>query len=43
VFKSTLLAAQLSQTERRDLFDHDLSTKSTAIEKIARIQRDVVL
>lgn len=42
VYESPLLAAHLSQAERRELFDHDLVSRGTAMRQVRRYERDVV-
>jgi PPM family protein phosphatase len=42
VYESPLLAAQLSQDERRRLFDHDLQSRDSAIREVNTFARDVV-
>jgi PPM family protein phosphatase len=42
VYESPLLAAHLSQDERRELFDHDLQSRTDAIREIEDYARDVV-
>ena len=42
VHESPLLAAHLSQDERRELFDHDLESRNSAIDEINAYARDVV-
>ena len=42
VYESPLLAAQLSQDERRQLFDHDLQSRASAMREINAFARDVV-
>jgi serine/threonine protein phosphatase PrpC len=42
VYESPLLAAQLSQDERRKLFDHDLQSRDSAMREINAFARDVV-
>ena len=42
VYESPLLAAHLSQDERRELFDHDLQSRTAAIREIEDYARDVV-
>ena len=42
VYESPLLAAHLSQDERRELFDHDLHSRDSAIGEINAYARDVV-
>jgi PPM family protein phosphatase len=42
VYESPLLAAHLSQDERRELFDHDLQSRTDAIGEIDDYARDVV-
>jgi serine/threonine protein phosphatase PrpC len=41
VYVSPLLAAQLSQTERRKLFDHTLRTKSSALRVVHRYEEQI--
>jgi protein phosphatase len=41
VYVSPLLAAQLSQTERKKLFDHSLVTKSSALGEVHRYEREI--
>ena len=42
VYASPLLAANLSQAERRELFDHDLQSRDGAIGEVESYARDVV-
>jgi PPM family protein phosphatase len=42
VYVSTLLAVQLSQTERRKLFDHSLHGRSSVVNRVKRLERDVI-
>jgi PPM family protein phosphatase len=42
VYRSDLRAAQLSQRERRRLFNHDLTTKETARQRVRRFEREIV-
>ena len=42
VYESPLLAGQLSQAERRRLFDHDLRGYSSALHAIQAYEKDVV-
>ena len=42
VYVSPLLAAQLSQAERRRLFDHDLTSEATARAKVRRYEAEIV-
>ena len=42
VYESPLLAAQLSQDERRLLFDHDLQSRDSAMREVNAFARDVV-
>jgi PPM family protein phosphatase len=42
VYESPLLAANLSQDERRELFDHDLQSRGDAIREIEAYAQDVV-
>jgi hypothetical protein len=42
VYESPLLAANLSQDERRRLFDHDLETRNAAMGAVAAYARDTV-
>ena len=42
VYESPLLAAHLSQEERRRLFDHDLVSRDTALREVRRYEREVV-
>jgi PPM family protein phosphatase len=42
VYESPLLAANLSQEERRELFDHDLQSRGAAIHEVESYERDVV-
>jgi protein phosphatase len=42
VYESPLLAANLSQAERRRLFDHDLQSRAAAIRRVNAYARDVV-
>jgi PPM family protein phosphatase len=42
VYESPLLAVQLSQAERRRLFDHDLRSEGNAIEQVKRFESEVV-
>ena len=41
-FESPVLAGQLSQTERRRLFDHDLRSYDTALGAVRRYETEVV-
>jgi hypothetical protein len=41
VYVSPLLAAQLSQTERRKLFDHTLRSKSSAVGMVHRYEQEI--
>jgi protein phosphatase len=41
VYVSPLLAAQLSQSERRKLFDHTLRTKSSALSIVHRYEHEI--
>jgi PPM family protein phosphatase len=41
VYESPLLSAQLSQPERRKLFDHSLHTKSSALGEVRRYEREI--
>ncbi len=41
VYVSPLLAAQLSQAERRKLFDHDLQSKGAALKAVHQYEQDV--
>jgi serine/threonine protein phosphatase PrpC len=42
VYESPLLAANLSQAERRDLFNHDLQSRGGAIGEVESYAKDVV-
>ena len=42
VYESPLLAANLSQAERRRLFDHDLESRDSAIGEVDTYEQDVV-
>jgi hypothetical protein len=42
VYESPLVAANLSQDERRKLFDHDLESRGDAIAEINAYAQDVV-
>ncbi len=42
VYESPLLAAQLSQDERKRLFDHDLHSYSSALRAVRAYEQDVV-
>jgi hypothetical protein len=42
VYKSPLLAVQLSQAERRRLFDHDLRSEASAVREVKSYERYVV-
>ncbi|MET0939249.1 MAG: Stp1/IreP family PP2C-type Ser/Thr phosphatase [Gaiellaceae bacterium] len=42
VYQSPLLAAHLSEDERRELFDHDLKSRTAAIREIDAYAQDVV-
>ncbi|HEU0304160.1 MAG TPA: Stp1/IreP family PP2C-type Ser/Thr phosphatase [Gaiellaceae bacterium] len=42
VYESPLLAAHLSQEERRELFDHDLQSRDAAIREVESYEQDVV-
>jgi protein phosphatase len=42
VYESPLLAANLSQDERRELFDHDLQGRAAAMAEVEKYARDVV-
>jgi serine/threonine protein phosphatase PrpC len=42
VYESPLIAANLSQAERRELFDHELQTRDGAIGEVDSYARDVV-
>jgi PPM family protein phosphatase len=42
VYESPLLAAHLSQDERRELFDHDLQSRDDAIREVDDYAQDVV-
>ena len=42
VYESPLLAANLSQDERRELFDHDLQSRDAAIGEVEAYEKDVV-
>jgi protein phosphatase len=42
VYESQLTAANLSQEERRELFDHDLQSRDGAIAEVESYSRDVV-
>jgi len=41
VYESPLLTAQLSQPERKKLFDHNLVTKSAALAEVRRYEREL--
>jgi len=41
VYESPLLTAQLSQQERKKLFDHNLVTKSSALAEVHRYEREL--
>jgi protein phosphatase len=41
VYVSPLLAAQLSQSERRKLFDHSLRSKSSALHEVRRYEEQI--
>jgi protein phosphatase len=41
VYESPLLAVQLSQPERRELFDHDLESYGKALAKVRRYEADL--
>ena len=41
VYESPLLTSQLSQAERKKLFDHDLVTKSSALGEVHRYEREL--
>jgi hypothetical protein len=41
VYESPLLTAQLSQQERKKLFDHDLVTESSALAEVHRYEREL--
>jgi hypothetical protein len=41
-YESPVLAGQLSQSERRALFDHDLRSRQHAIEAVKQYEADVV-
>jgi PPM family protein phosphatase len=41
VYVSPLMAAQLSQTERRKLFDHSLDSKASALSAVRRYEQDI--
>jgi PPM family protein phosphatase len=41
VYESPLLTSQLSQTERKKLFDHSLLTKSSALAEVRRYEREI--
>jgi serine/threonine protein phosphatase PrpC len=41
VYESRLLAAQLSQSERKKLFDHSLRSKSSAIHEVRRYEEQI--
>ena len=41
VYVSPLLAAQLSQSERRKLFDHSLRSKSAALHDVRRYEEQI--
>jgi protein phosphatase len=41
VYVSPLLASQLSQTERRTLFDHNLRSKSSALKAVRLYEQDI--
>ena len=42
VYESPLLAAQLSQAERRRLFNHDLHSYRTALNAVRSYEQDAV-
>jgi protein phosphatase len=42
IYESPLLAAQLSRPERRQLFDHDLQSKDSALGEVEAYERQVV-
>ncbi len=42
VYESPLIAANLSQAERRELFDHELQSRDGAIREVGSYARDVV-
>jgi hypothetical protein len=42
VYVSPLLAVQLSQAERRTLFDHSLEDRGSAERRVHRYEKDVV-
>jgi protein phosphatase len=42
VYESPLLAANLSQAERRELFDHDLQSRGAALRAVRTYEQDVV-
>ena len=42
VYESPLIAANLSQAERRELFDHHLQSRDGAIGEVDSYARDVV-
>jgi serine/threonine protein phosphatase PrpC len=42
VWESPLLAANLSQDERRELFDHDLQSRDSAVSEVEEYAEDVV-
>jgi hypothetical protein len=42
VYESPLIAANLSQAERQELFDHDLQSRDGAIGEVESYARDVV-
>ncbi len=41
VYESPLLTSQLSQAERKKLFDHSLVTKSSALDEVHRYEREL--
>jgi serine/threonine protein phosphatase PrpC len=41
VYVSPVVAAQLSQAERRRLFDHDLTSEETALRKVRRYELEI--
>ncbi len=42
VYESPLLAAHLSQEERRRLFDHDLVSRGSALREVRRYEREIL-
>jgi PPM family protein phosphatase len=41
VYRSDIVAAQLSQRERRRLFNHDLTTEDTARQRVRRFEQEI--